>query len=59
MTILSTEKKYPLKRDQALKDATNDQFGEELPDTPKDHSKLQADENLRKKVARKLSKNIN
>lgn len=56
---MSTEKKNPLKRDQALNDATSGQFGEEPSDTPKDHSKLQEDENAIKKAARKFSKNIN
>lgn len=37
---LSTEKKNPFKRDQALNDATSGQFGEELLDIPEDHPKF-------------------
>jgi len=56
---LSTEKKNPFKRDQALNDATSGQFGEEPFDIPDDHSeKMQKDEDARKKAARKISKNI-
>jgi len=55
---LSTEKKNPFKRDQALNDATSGQFGEEPLDIPEDHSEIQKDEDVRKKTARKLSKNI-
>jgi len=40
---LSTEKKNPFKRDQALNDATSRQFGEPL-DIPDDHSEIQKDE---------------
>jgi hypothetical protein len=56
--ILSTEKKNPFKRDQALNDASSGQFGEEPSDIPSDHSEIQKDEDARKKVARKLSKNM-
>jgi len=55
---LSTEKKNPFKRDQALNDATSGQYGEEPLDIPDDHSEMQKDEDAWKKVARKLSKNI-
>jgi hypothetical protein len=55
---LSTEKKNPFKRDQALNDATSGQFGEEPVDIPDDHSEMQKQEAERKKTARKFSKNI-
>jgi hypothetical protein len=55
---LSTEKKNPFKRDQALNDATGGQFGEEPLDIPDDHSEMQKDEIPQKKTARKLSKHI-
>jgi hypothetical protein len=55
---LSTEKKNPFKRDQALNDATSGQLGEEPLDIPDDHSEMQKDEDARKKAARKLSKNM-
>ena len=38
---MSTEKKKPLKRDQALNDATSEQFGEELLDISEQHSAMQ------------------
>ena len=41
MVTLSTEKKNPFKRDQALNDATSGQFGEEPLDIPEDHSEIQ------------------
>lgn len=55
---MSTEKKNPFKRDQALNDATSGQFGEEPLDIPEDHSEIQKAEVIIKKAARKLSKNI-
>jgi len=55
---LSTEKKNPFKRDQALNDATSGQLGEEPSDIPNDHFEMQEDEGARKKAARKLSKNM-
>ena len=58
LIILSTEKKNPFKRDQALNDATSGQLGEEPSDIPNDHSEMQEDEDARKKAARKLSKNM-
>jgi hypothetical protein len=58
---MSTEKKNPLKRGQALNDATNGQMGEEprpdpLPDSSPDLN--QGIEDSRRKAARKLSKHI-
>jgi hypothetical protein len=58
---MSTEKKNPLKRDQALNDATSGQMGEEprpdpLPDTSTDMN--QGIQDSQRKVARKLSKHI-
>jgi hypothetical protein len=55
---LSTEKKNPFKRDQALNDATSGQFGEQPLDIPDNHFEMQKDEDKRKKAARKLSKNM-
>jgi hypothetical protein len=58
---MSIEKKNPLKRDQALNDATSGQMGEEprpepLPDPSPDLK--QGVEDSRRKAARKLSKHI-
>ena len=53
---MSTEKKNPLKRDQALNDATNGQMGEE-PRSVTDTESSDA-RNSRLKAARKLSKEI-
>ncbi|MGH9976651.1 MAG: hypothetical protein ACRD8Z_12585 [Nitrososphaeraceae archaeon] len=53
---MSTEKKNPFKRDQALNDATSGQLGEEpradddIPDS------IREMENSRQKAARKLSR---
>lgn len=55
---MSTEKKKPFKRDQALNDATSGQFGEEPLDIPEEHTTMQEHEDQRKKIARKFSKNI-
>jgi hypothetical protein len=55
---MSTEKKKPFKRDHALNDSTSGQFGEEPSDIPKEHSQIQKNEDERKKIARKFSKNI-
>jgi hypothetical protein len=55
---MSTAKKKPLKRDQALNDATSGQFGEEPSDLPESFSEGQNYENERTKAARKLSRNI-
>jgi hypothetical protein len=58
---MSTEKKNPLKRGQALNDVTSGQMGEEprpdpLPDPSADLN--QVIEDSRRKAARKLSKDI-
>ena len=58
---MSTEKKNPLKRGQALNDATSGQMGEEprpdlLPDPSADLN--QGIEDSRRKAARNLSKDI-
>jgi hypothetical protein len=58
---MSLEKKNPLKRDQALNDATSGQMGEEprpepLPDPSPDLK--QGVKDSRRKAARKLSKHI-
>jgi hypothetical protein len=55
---MSTEKKNPLKRDQALNDATGGQLGEEPSDIPEFYSEAQENENARRKAARKLSRNM-
>ena len=55
---MSTEKKKPIKRDQALNDATSGQFGEEPLDISEEHSAMQEQEDQRKQIARKFSKNI-
>jgi len=48
---MSTERKNPLKRDQALNDATGGQLGEPRPDT-------YPDKDPRREFARKKSKQI-
>jgi hypothetical protein len=58
LVLMSTEKKKPFKRDQALNDATSGQFGEEPSDISEEHSAIQEHEDQRKKIARKFSKNI-
>jgi hypothetical protein len=58
LALMSTEKKKPFKRDQALNDATSGQFGEEPSDISEEHSAIQEHEDQRKKIARKFSKNI-
>lgn len=55
---MSMENKSPRKRDQALNDATSGQLGEEPSDIPESYSEHQEGENLRKKAARKMSRNI-
>jgi hypothetical protein len=56
---MSTEKRNPLKRDQALNDATGGQFGEEPSSLPQPDTIDHENENgARKKAARKLSRNI-
>lgn len=49
---MSTEKKNPLKRDQALNDATSGQFGEEPRPEP------YRDNDPRREAARKKSKTV-
>jgi hypothetical protein len=57
---MDAEKKKPLKRDQALHDATHGQFGEEPRPEPKPHTDERiSDDNHRKegiRAARKMSK---
>ena len=53
--IMSVERKNPLKRDQALNDATGGQIGEEPRSVPEQDSNL---ENERMKTARKMSRDI-
>jgi hypothetical protein len=61
---MSTEgkKKNPLNRDQALNDATSGQFGEPrpgpTPDSISDTNESQGIQNLRRKAARKLSRDM-
>ena len=55
---MSTAKKKPLKRDQALNDATSGQFGEEPTDIPESFSEAQKNESEHRKGARKLSRNF-
>jgi hypothetical protein len=55
---MSTENKRPRERGQALNDATSGQLGNEPSDVPEFYTENQETENPRKKVARKLSKNI-
>jgi hypothetical protein len=54
---MSTAKKNPLKRDQALNDATGGQFGEELSSLPQSDT-IDDENGSRKKAARELSRNI-
>jgi hypothetical protein len=53
--IMSVERKYPLKRDQALNDATSGQIGDEPRSVPEQTSHLK---NERMKIARKISRDI-
>jgi hypothetical protein len=53
----NVKKKRP-NRDQALNDATSGQFGEEPSDIPESFSEAQKNENERRKLARKFSKNM-
>jgi hypothetical protein len=58
---MSTEKKNPLKRDQALNDATTGQMGEEPRPDPSPNPLPDSDQNIedsREKAARKISKHI-
>jgi hypothetical protein len=53
--IMSVERKNPLKRDQALNDATSGQIGEEPRSVPEQTSNLK---NERMKTARKMSRDM-
>jgi hypothetical protein len=57
---MSVERKNPLKRDQALNDATSGQIGEELrPEPSSSPSKPSSDINeQRLKAARKMSRHL-
>ena len=55
---MSTEKKNPLKRDQALNDATGGQFGEEPCSLPQYDTIDNENGSRKKKAARELSRNI-
>ena len=54
---MSTEKKNPFKRDQALNDAIGGQFGEEPSFLPQSDA-IDNENGSRKKTARELSRNI-
>ena len=54
---MSTAKKNPLKRDQALNDATGGQFGEESSSLPQPDT-LDIENGSCKKATRELSRNI-
>lgn len=54
---MSTEKRNPFKRDQALNDATSGQMGEE-PKSDDVPGSVREMENSRQKAARKISKNV-
>jgi hypothetical protein len=53
--IMSVERKNPLKREQALNDATGGQIGEEPRSVPEQSSDLK---NERMKTARKMSRDM-
>ena len=53
--IMSVERKNPLKRDQALNDATSGQIGEEPRSVPEQTSDLK---NERMKTAHKMSRDM-
>ena len=61
---MSTERKYPLKRDQALNDATSGQLGEEPRPEPSrriSESDSRTDNNIRNsriRAARKMSRDM-
>ncbi|HZB73445.1 MAG TPA: hypothetical protein VE378_01750 [Nitrososphaeraceae archaeon] len=58
---MSIEKRNPLKRDQALNDATSGQMGEEPRPDPLPDSSTDVDQTIqdsRRKAAHKLSKHI-
>ncbi|MGA6989114.1 MAG: hypothetical protein WBX81_01750 [Nitrososphaeraceae archaeon] len=54
---MSTEKRNPFKRDQALNDATSGQIGEE-PRTDDILHSTEETENSRQKAARKISRDV-
>lgn len=54
---MSTEKRNPFKRDQALNDATSGQMGEEPRTDDIPHSTGEM-ENSRQKAARKISRDV-
>ena len=56
---MSTEKKNPFKRGQALNDATSGQFGEEPVDIPENHSEMQKQEDEGKKLPENFQKILN
>ena len=61
LTLMSIERKNPLKRDQALNDATSGQIGEEPRPEPSPSSSKPSDNNLneqRLKSARKMSRDL-
>jgi hypothetical protein len=58
---MSSERKNPLKRDQALNDATNGQFGEQPRPEPLPEMDIGKDESIQdsqRKAARKMSRSI-
>jgi hypothetical protein len=58
---MSIEKRNPMKRDQALNDATSGQMGEEPRPDPLPDSSTDVDQTIQdsqRKAARKLSKHI-
>ena len=57
--IMSVERKNPLKRDQALNDATGGQIGEEEEEEPRSVEEQTSDlKNERMKIAHKMSRDI-
>jgi hypothetical protein len=60
--LMSTERKNPLKRDQALNDATSGQLGEEpRPEPSRRPSESETDNNIRDsriRTARKMSRDM-
>jgi hypothetical protein len=56
MMIMSVERKNPLKRDQALNDATGGQIGEEPRSVPEEQTSDLTNERM--KTARKMSRDM-
>jgi hypothetical protein len=57
--VMSVERKNPLKRDQALSDASNGQMGEEPRSTPKPDPQPTSDlRDQQMKAARKMSRDL-